>query len=104
MRRQACRYGATSKPREWQRGPRDKRYGSSRYQRFRLRVLIRDNWTCFVPGCPTKGEVLDHIIPTYPGMPDDLFFSEKNARASCAKHNRARGWQTYAARELGTSC
>jgi hypothetical protein len=36
-------------------------------------------------------------------MPDSLFFSEKNARASCAKHNRARGWRTYADRELGAS-
>jgi hypothetical protein len=44
--------------------------------------------------------VPDHIIPVYPGMPDSEFFSEANARASCAKHNRARGWQTYAKREL----
>ena len=81
----------------------DPRYGLGKYQRFRERVLRRDNWKCFVAGCATFANVLDHIIQVYPGMPGSLFFSEANARASCARHNLARGWKTFADRELGSS-
>jgi hypothetical protein len=65
-------------------------------------VLVRDGYRCFVPGCDVRADVVDHIEPAHPGMPDGLFFDPRNLRASCRRHNAARGWQTYAARELGT--
>jgi hypothetical protein len=51
----------------WQRAKRDRRYGLGKYQRFRERVLRRDNWTCFVDGCATFANVLDHV----PGLSGD---------------------------------
>lgn len=72
--------------------PKDPRYGSRRWQRVRLRVLNRDMWTCLiVVGCTERASVADHIIPTYPGMPDALFFGMGNLRSGCRRHNIARG-------------
>jgi hypothetical protein len=44
-----------------------------------------------VEGCTTRASVADHILPTYPGMPDTLFFGEGNLRGGCKTHNVARG-------------
>ena len=78
----------------------DRRYGSRRWKRVRLRVLHRDLWTCFVPACPVSASVADHIIEVYDGMPDGLFFDEWNLRASCRRHNTARGVAARLGREL----
>jgi hypothetical protein len=45
-----------------------------------------------VKGCTTPANVADHIRPVHPGMPDAEFFSLGNLRASCRKHNIARGF------------
>jgi len=79
---------------------RDKRYGSRRWKATRLRVLHRDLWACFVPGCGVSASVADHIIPVYPGMPNSWFFDEANLRASCKRHNTARGVAARLEREL----
>jgi 5-methylcytosine-specific restriction endonuclease McrA len=78
----------------------DRRYGSRRWKATRLRVLHRDLWRCFVPGCPESASVADHIIPVYPEMPNSLFFDELNLRASCKPHNTARGVAARLEREL----
>ena len=69
----------------------DKRYGTRRWKATRLRVLHRDLWRCYVPSCFLAANVADHIDPVYPGMPDHWFFDETNLRASCKRHNTARG-------------
>ena len=66
---------------------RDKRYGTRRWKATRLRVLHRDLWECFVPGCGVSASVADHIDPVYPGMPSAWFFDEANLRAICRHHN-----------------
>ena len=78
----------------------DKRYGTRRWKQTRLRVLHRDLWTCFAPGCPVSASVADHIIPVYPEMPNSLFFDEANLRGSCRRHNTARGVAARLEREL----
>ena len=80
----------------------DKRYGTKRWQRVRLRVLQRDLWTCYVKGC---GRIVgrahcDHISAVYPGMPDAEFYAESNLRASCQRHNVARGVAARLEREV----
>ena len=83
------------------RTPTDRRYGLGRWRRLRPRILSRDGYRCrVVPGCGRTANVVDHIEPVTPQMPDSLFFDERNLRASCARHNQARGWKTYAEREL----
>lgn len=47
-----------------------------------------------------SASVAGHIIPTYPGMPDSLFFDPMNLRASCKPHNTARGVAARLEREL----
>ena len=78
----------------------DRRYGTRRWKRTRLRVMHRDLWLCFVPSCEVRASVADHVIPVYPGMPDALFFDERNLRASCRRHNTARGVAARLEREL----
>jgi hypothetical protein len=70
----------------------DKRYGTARWRKVRLRVLMRDAYRCRIaPGCPERATVADHIEPVYAGMPDSLFFDPRNLRAGCRQHNIARG-------------
>jgi hypothetical protein len=78
----------------------DRRYGSRRWKQLRLSILHRDLWSCFVPACPVSASVADHIIPTYPGMPDAVFFDPLKLRASCKRHNTARGVAARLEREL----
>ena len=70
---------------------KDPRYFGPRWRRVRLVVLARDNYTCWVNGCPQYANVCDHILPVYPAMPDSEFFALSNLRASCKRHNTARG-------------
>jgi hypothetical protein len=60
---------------------------------------MRDMRVCrVVPGCPVRATVADHIEPATAEMPDSLFYSMSNLRASCRMHNIARGF----AATLGT--
>ena len=67
----------------------ERRYGTTRWKRVRLSVLRRDAYRCWVDGGPAS--IADHIMPWYEGMPDSLFFGMDNLRASCKRHNTARG-------------
>ena len=69
----------------------DKRYGTRKWKRVRLGVLVRDLYRCWVPGCPVSANVADHVMPASPDMPEWLFFDPSNLRASCKRHNLARG-------------
>lgn len=61
---------------------------TARWRRVRLVVLERDGWLCQVrmPGCTTKAEHVDHIVPWRLGGP---VFDEANLRAACASCNYA---------------
>jgi 5-methylcytosine-specific restriction endonuclease McrA len=70
---------------------RDRRYGSKRWKELRLDVLRRDLHRCWIPSCEAWADVCDHVAPVYPGMPDTEFYNPWNLRASCRRHNTARG-------------
>jgi len=79
----------------------DKRYRGTRWRKtVRPLILARDKEQCFVLGCPRRGNVVDHINPVYPGMPDREFYDERNLRASCHKHNTTRGMVANYEREI----
>ena len=46
---------------------------------------------CYVSGCPEPGTHADHIDPVHPAMSWHDFHDVKNLRASCRRHNTARG-------------
>jgi 5-methylcytosine-specific restriction endonuclease McrA len=69
----------------------DPRYKDRRWRVVRLRVLARDRSHCYVLECANRANVVDHIKPVYLGMPDSEFFGMWNLRASCRRHNTARG-------------
>lgn len=71
--------------------PRRAPYNTKRWQTLRLAVLRRDLYRCWVAGCQVMANVADHINPVYPGMPDAEFYDPANLRASCKRHNTARG-------------
>jgi 5-methylcytosine-specific restriction endonuclease McrA len=80
----------------------DKRYGTARWRKLRLRVLQRDAYRCrIVPDCPHPATVADHIEPVHAGMPDALFFDPRNLRAACRGHNIDRGKVARFLRETG---
>lgn len=84
--------------------PRDRRYGTRKWRRLAERILVRDRRICRIaPGCPDTATVADHIIPASPSMPDSLFFSERNLRAGCRRHNIARGVAARLERETSVS-
>lgn len=74
---------------------------SRRWRAVRKRVLERDLWRCqVVPGCREDANTCDHVIPVYSGMPDVEFYDESKLRASCKRHNTARGVAARLQREL----
>jgi hypothetical protein len=80
----------------------DKRYGTARWRKLRLRILQRDAWRCRIaPGCPQPATVADHIQPASPEMPDAVFYDPRNLRAGCRQHNIARGVAARLLRETG---
>ena len=78
----------------------DKRYGTRHWKRVRLEVLRRDRHRCWVSGCGECALVCDHVEPLTPDMPDWLFYSRDNLRASCQRHNLFRGHAAALEREL----
>src|SRR5688572_9330192 len=80
----------------------DRRYKTSRWKKLRLVVLLRDAYTCWVANCPVSANVADHIDPVYDGMPDALFYDLSNLRASCKRHNTARGVAARLERETAS--
>jgi 5-methylcytosine-specific restriction endonuclease McrA len=85
-------YGEQARANIYTQSRTDPRYGSRRWRKTAQAVLIRDNHVCrIVEGCVVRATVADHIVPTYPGMPNSLFFGMTNLRAGCQGHNKARG-------------
>src|SRR6188768_3867312 len=69
----------------------DRRYSTAKWRHVRAIVLRRDGERCqIVDGCRNRGNVADHIIPVYPGMPDMEFYDLRNLRAACRQHNFGR--------------
>jgi hypothetical protein len=69
----------------------DKRYRTARWRNVRLRALNRDGWRCYVASCMLVGNVADHIAPVNAWTTDAEFFDVNGLRASCRRHNTARG-------------
>jgi hypothetical protein len=92
-------YGATTTKPTYIRAKTDRRYSSPKWKRVRLIVLDRDRH-CYVVNCPELANVADHILPVYPGMPDSEFYALTNLRASCKRHNTARGVAARLQREI----
>jgi hypothetical protein len=78
----------------------DKRYKTKRWKDTRLRVLRRDGYRCWITGCQVRANVADHIVPSSLDMPDFEFYSMANLRASCKRHNTARGVAARLDREM----
>ena len=57
------------------------------YKKFRLKVLARDQWSCFY--CSQPATTVDHVIPI--SKAPDLVVSFENAVACCASCNSAKG-------------
>ena len=57
------------------------------YKAFRLKVLARDQWSCFY--CQQPATTVDHIIPI--SKAPDLVVSYENAVACCQSCNSAKG-------------
>jgi hypothetical protein len=92
-------YGAAKVEPTYIRQKTDPRYGSSKWRRVRLIVLDRDRH-CYVISCPERANIADHINPVYQGMPDREFYALTNLRASCKRHNTARGVAARLQREI----
>jgi hypothetical protein len=57
------------------------------YKAFRLKVLARDQWSCFY--CQQPATTIDHIIPV--SKAPDLVVSYENAVSCCVSCNSAKG-------------
>ena len=57
------------------------------YKAFRLRVLARDQWSCFY--CQQPATTVDHIIPV--SKAPDLVINYENAVACCQSCNSKKG-------------
>jgi 5-methylcytosine-specific restriction endonuclease McrA len=62
------------------------------YKAFRLKVLARDQWSCFY--CSAPAATVDHIIPI--SKAPDLVVSFENAVACCASCNSSKGSRNQA--------
>jgi 5-methylcytosine-specific restriction endonuclease McrA len=69
---------------------RDNRvYWSREWKAVRLRVLVRDAWTCKIrgPGCTLVANTVDHVVALSDGGPP---YDPRNLRAACAHCNYSR--------------
>ena len=57
------------------------------YKAFRLKVLARDQWSCFY--CSAPAATVDHIIPI--SKAPDLVVNFENAVACCQSCNSSKG-------------
>jgi len=57
------------------------------YKAFRLKVLARDQWSCFY--CQQPASTVDHIIPI--SKAPDLVINYENAVACCQSCNSSKG-------------
>jgi 5-methylcytosine-specific restriction endonuclease McrA len=57
------------------------------YKAFRLKVLARDQWSCFY--CSAPATTVDHIIPI--SKAPDLVVNFENAVACCQSCNSSKG-------------
>jgi hypothetical protein len=78
----------------------DKRYRTAHWRNVRLRALNRDGWRCYVTSCMLVGNVADHIVPVTAWTTDAEFFDVNGLRASCRRHNTARGVAARLEREV----
>jgi hypothetical protein len=78
----------------------DKRYRTAHWRNVRLRALNRDGWRCYAPSCMLVGNVADHIVPVNAWTTDAEFFDVTGLRASCRRHNTARGVAARLEREV----
>ena len=62
------------------------------YKAFRLKVLARDQWSCFY--CQQPAATVDHIIPI--SKAPDLVVNYENAVACCASCNSSKGSRNQA--------
>jgi len=65
---------------------------SRNYKAFRLKVLARDQWSCFY--CQAPATTVDHIIPV--SKAPDLVVNYENAVACCKSCNSAKGSRNQA--------
>jgi hypothetical protein len=78
----------------------DKRYRTAHWRNVRLRALNRDGWRCYAASCMLVGNVADHIVPVNAWTTDAEFFDVTGLRASCRRHNTARGVAARLEREV----
>ena len=57
------------------------------YKAFRLKILARDQWSCFY--CQQPATTVDHIIPI--SKAPELVVNYENAVACCSKCNSQKG-------------
>jgi 5-methylcytosine-specific restriction endonuclease McrA len=62
------------------------------YKAFRLKVLARDQWSCFY--CSAPAATVDHIIPI--SKAPDLVVNFENAVACCKSCNSSKGSRNQA--------
>jgi 5-methylcytosine-specific restriction endonuclease McrA len=63
-------------------------HNDRRWREFRVTILRRDNYRCYVDGCDRKATDADHIVPVSRGGAE---YDPDNCRAACEHHNRSRG-------------
>ena len=61
----------------------DSFYGSTDWKTLRLRVLQRDRYRCFMPGCTERAIIADHIVSRRNGGSDGM----SNLRSCCRTHD-----------------
>jgi 5-methylcytosine-specific restriction endonuclease McrA len=75
----------------------DRRYRTAAWQRLRLRVLVRDGYSCQVrgPRCRGHANTVHHVLPssTHP----ELFWDPSNLQAACHSCNYGGGARIAAA-------
>jgi len=75
------------------------------WRKLRLKILARDGWRCFTPGCTRPATQVDHIVDITDAP--SLRLDPSNLRAACGPCNLARRNRRVAAlgkvnREVGT--
>ena len=66
--------------------------GTGEWRKVRMRVLNRDQWTCYY--CGNEANQVDHIVP----IKDEpsMAFDESNLVSACKKCNQVKGSRSQA--------